>query len=179
MQNLKNLNIELKNYLATTTEQMVEDFVQMLKGGLLTYFKDKSAIDTGALYFEYEYDYLNITAWAADKKGEIITEPLHLPVHVKKDSWNAFLPEKIWDAAADFQENSEDDEEFDEIWDEYNDEKYKIFEDWFCECWKIASTQAEVSKDAYFSIHDSYFKTDLNTFKTINDDEIAERFKTL
>jgi hypothetical protein len=31
--------------------------------------------------------------------------------------------------------------------------------------------------DAYFSIHDTYFRTDLNTLKTLNEDEIAQRFE--
>ncbi|KFF15486.1 hypothetical protein [Chryseobacterium sp. JM1] len=178
MQNLKQLNIDLKTYLEKTTEQFVKGLVQILEGKNADYLNGKSKTDIVAYYFEYEYDHLDISAWTIDKSGAIITNPVLLLTQKEeendgKESWNALLPEKIWKAASDFQEEYEDD---DDRWDEYNEEKYEIFENWFFDGWKKASAQTDNKADAYFSIHDTYFKTDLNTLQTINDDEIAERY---
>ncbi|PQA96813.1 hypothetical protein B0A69_01730 [Chryseobacterium shigense] len=181
MQDLEELNSELKKHLEETKKQLIKDIVQILKGENIDYLEGNGKVDIKALYFEYEYDYLDIVAWAVDKNGEIITDILKLPSQRKKQTggsadWNSFLPENIGIAASEFQDCHEDEEDFDDLWDEYNEEKYELFEDWFCTCWKEASAQAEIRADAYFSVHDTYFKTDLGTFKTINDDEIAERY---
>ncbi|MDN5476221.1 MAG: hypothetical protein L0G39_04740 [Chryseobacterium sp.] len=181
MQNLKKLNTELKNHLEESKKRLINDIVQILKGENVDYLEGKHKVDTKALYFEYEYDNLDIVAWAVDKNGEIITDILKLPGQRKKqmgknEDWDSFLPENIGTAASDFQDRHEDDDDFDGLWDEYNEEKYELFEDWFCTCWKEASAQTETRLHAYFSIHDTYFRTDLDTLKTINDDEIAERY---
>lgn len=181
-ENLKLLNIELKNHLEEIKDELIKDFVQVLKGENVDYLRGKTKSDMKALYFEYEYDDLDIIAWGADQKGNIITHTMFLPCQKKRqinksENWNSFLPEKIWTAATDFQEQYGEEDDFDDFWDEYNEEKYRLFENWFFECWKKAAEQSKVIFDAYFSIHDTYFRTDLNTFKTINDDEIAERYK--
>ncbi|MGK6343709.1 hypothetical protein ACMGDK_15920 [Chryseobacterium sp. DT-3] len=182
MESLKQLNIELKNYLEEIKGAFIKDLVQMLKGENLDYLRGKTKTDVKALYFEYEYDFLDIVGWAAGQKGDIITQTTALPRQKKKqanesEDWNSFLPEKIWTGASDLQSRYEDEDNFDDLWDEYNDEKYRLFENWFIECWKKAAEHAQVHIDAYFSIHDTYFRTELNTFTTINDDEIAERYK--
>ncbi|MCT2561216.1 hypothetical protein [Chryseobacterium herbae] len=181
MQDLNQLNIDLKNYLEEQTEQLVDALVQVLKGESTEYLSGKTKTDSVAFYFEYEYDYLDITAWTVDQSGAVITNPVFLfPQREKrsdqKEDWSAFLPENIWTAATDFQEQYADDEDFDDLWDDYNEEKYELFENWFFEGWKKASAHTESSIDAYFSIHDTYFRTDLMTLQTINDDEIAERY---
>jgi hypothetical protein len=181
-ENLKQLNMELKNHLEEIRNGLIKDLVQMLKGENVDFLSGKTKTDIKALYFEYEYDYLDIVFWAEDQKGDIITHTMALSCQKKKqagesEEWNSFLPEKIWTQASDFQEKYEEEDDFDDFWDEYNDEKYGLFENWFFECWKKAVEQSKATVDAYFSIHDSYFRTDLNTFKTINNDEIAERYK--
>jgi hypothetical protein len=181
MKNLKHLNVELKNYLEETKGQLVADLVQLLKGENVNYLDGKAKTDIEALYFEYEYDYLDIMVWAVDKTGEIVTDTVILTKQRKNlvnesENWNSFLPEKIWKIASDFQEKHENDEDWDDLWEEYEGEKYEMFEFWFFDCWKAASAKTENRVNAYFSVHDTYFKTDLNTFKTINDDEIAERY---
>jgi hypothetical protein len=67
----------------------------------------------------------------------------------ENEKWNALIPETIWTAAADFQDHYEG-EDFDEILDEYDDEKYRLFEQWFFACWKKASEQTHIKRDAYF-----------------------------
>jgi len=181
MKDLKKLNIELKTYLEEIKGQLTEDLIHLFNGEDIIYLENKVKSDIKAFYFEYEYDYLNIMFWGVDGTGELVTEIIKLPTKKnnaahENEKWNALIPEKIWTTAAEFQDNYEDDD-FDEILDEYNDEKYKLFEQWFLDCWEKASEQISVKTDAYFSIHDTYFKTDLNTLKTINEDEIASRYQ--
>ncbi|KFF07970.1 hypothetical protein [Chryseobacterium luteum] len=181
MESLKPLNVELKKYLKQSSVQIIEHLALLLKGENLDYFDGKNKKDIKSLYFEYEYDYLDIMVWAVDEKGEIITHTVTLTSQKKEKSagnsnWNSFLPEKIWMTASGFQYHHEEDDDFHDLWDEYNDEKYELFENWFFDCWKKASAQTESRADAYFSIHDTYFRTDLNTFKTISDDDIATRY---
>lgn len=181
MEDLKKLNIEFKRYLGEISSQLTEDLIDLLNGENISYSDNNGRSDIKAFYFEYEYEYLDIVFWGVDRKGKIATNTVFLPS--KKNSsteengeWNGLIPEKIWIAAADFQDNYDGDD-FDDILDEYDDEKYKLFEQWFCDCWKKASEHTKVKMDAYFSIHDTYFRTDLNTLKIINEDEIAQRYE--
>ncbi|MDQ0780392.1 hypothetical protein [Chryseobacterium sp. W4I1] len=126
MKNLGYLNIKLKKYLEETKGQVVADLVQLLKGENVNYLDGKTKTDIGALYFEYEYDYLDIAAWATDKNGKIITDTAIL--HKQKEnhineteSWDSFLPETIWKVAIDFQEKHEEYEDWDDVWEEYEE----------------------------------------------------------
>ena len=180
MENLQKLNIELKNYLDEMSLQLTEDLVQLMKGETVNYLHNNTQSDIKAFYFEYEYDYLNIVFWGVDSKGNIATDTVSLPTKKKSSTqgnkeWNALIPQEIWEKVSDSQENYDEDD-WDEIMDEYNEEKYGIFDQWFYDCWKNASEQTSIKMNAYFSMHDTYFKTDLNTLKTINEDEIAQYF---
>lgn len=178
MENLQHLNIELKKYLEQISSQFILDITELIEGKNVNYLNNKAKADGKVLYFEYQYDYLDIICWSVDQEGERITETSKLPSkNVGNEEWNALIPKQIWEAAADFEDTYEDDD-FDDILDEYNTEKYELFENWFLECWKKAVVQTKLKMDAYFSIHDTYFRTDLHTLKTINDDEIAERYTT-
>ena len=177
VENLQSLNIELKKYLEQLSLQLIVDLVDLINGKNIIYLNNKKEVDTKALYFEYQYDYLDIIFWTVDQFGERITETIKLPLKKadKTNDWNALIPKQIWEAAADFEDNYDDD--LDDILDEYNTQKCELFENWFFECWKKASEKANVKTDAYFSIHDTYFKTDLNSMQAINTDEISERYK--
>ncbi|ANF49770.1 hypothetical protein A0O34_04090 [Chryseobacterium glaciei] len=182
MVNLKSLNIELKKYLEEKISPMlIVELTELVNDKNINYLNNKSKADTKALYFEYRYDYLNIIFWAVDQEGERITEIIKLPskeidIINESDDWDALIPEKIWVTVTAFEDIYEEDDS-DDILDEYNTEKYELFENWFLECWKKASEQTEVKTDAYFSIHDTYFKTDLNSMQTINTDEISKRYQ--
>ncbi|MCS4304970.1 MULTISPECIES: hypothetical protein [unclassified Chryseobacterium] len=181
MEDLKKLNIEFKNYLEAISDKLTEDLSHLLNGDHISYVGNNGRSDIRAFYFEYEYEYLNIVFWGVDGNNKIATNTISLPTEKngnaeENSDWDALIPEKIWMAASDFQDHYEG-EDFDDILDEYDDEKYKLFEQWFFDCWKKASEQTKVKMDAYFSIHDTYFRTDLNTLKTINEDEIALRYE--
>lgn len=182
MEDLKKLNIEFKKYLEQTRAQLIGDMIHLLKGENIRYLNNNGKSDIKAFYFEYEYEYLDIVFWGVDRKGKIATETNFLPTQKSGNAegnsdWDALIPERIWNIVSDFQDHYEGDD-FDDILDEYDDEKYKLFERWFSDCWKKASEHTKVHMDAYFSIHDTYFRTDLNTLKTINEDEIAQRYQS-
>jgi len=181
MEDLEKLNIEFKNYLAGISGKLTEDLIHLLKGEGINYLNGNTQAHIKAFYFEYEFDYLNIVFWGVDHKGKIATETMFLPTKKNNndngnEKWSGLIPQMIWQKASDFEDNYEGDD-FDDILDEYNDEKYRLFEQWFFDVWKGASEQTGVKTDAYFSIHDTYFRTDLNTLKTINEDEIALRYE--
>ncbi|MFZ4931071.1 hypothetical protein [Chryseobacterium sp. Mn2064] len=179
MENLQQLNIEFRNYLDSISSGLTDDLVHLLRGETISYLHGTHS-DIKAFYFEYEFDYLNIVFWGVDHKGNIATNTQSLPTrknsNTSNEEWNALVPEEIWNKISDFEDHYEDDD-FDEMMDEYNEEKYEIFEQWFSDCWKKASEQTLIKMNAYFSIHDTYFRTDLNTMKTINEDEIARIFE--
>ncbi|WP_419495139.1 hypothetical protein [Chryseobacterium bernardetii] len=182
MEDLKKLNTELKNYLEKISTQLTEDLIHLLKGENIRYLGNKGKSDVKAFYFEYEYEYLDIVFWGVDDKGEIATNTIALPTKKKNNAeensdWDALIPEKIWNIVSNFQDHYEG-EDFDDILDEYDNEKYKLFEHWFFGCWKDALEQTGKQMDAYFSIHDTYFRTDLNTLETISEDEIANRYQS-
>ncbi|KPH12709.1 hypothetical protein [Chryseobacterium sp. ERMR1:04] len=177
MENLQHLNIELKKYLEQISSQLILDITELIEGKNVNYLNNKAKADGKALYFEYQYDYLDIICWSVDQEGERITETSKLSSKkVENEEWNALIPKQIWEAAVDFEDTYEDDD-FDDILDEYNTEKYELFENWFLECWKKAVAQIKLEMDAYFSIHDTYFKTDLHSMETINADEINVRYQ--
>lgn len=181
MNDILKLNEGFKVYLEASTHQMVSHIKDILSGKSVVYLVGKTESDTVAYFFEYEYDYLDIVCWATDRAGNLITDTIILPApkNSKADAeskWNAFMPEEIWMKIADFHDNYEEDD-FDDILDEYNKEKYELFEKWFCDCWSKAVKETGIKTDAYFSIHDTIFKTDLNTLEEIKEKEIEERYK--
>lgn len=181
MNDILKLNKDFKIYLDASTQQIVSDLKDILYGKSVVYLEDKTESDIVAYFFEYEYDYLNVVCWAVDRAGNIITDTIILSTQKnsktdENSKWNAFIPESIWTKIADFHDNYEDDD-FDDILDEYNQEKYELFEKWFCNCWSQTVKETGIKVDAYFSIHDTIFKTDLNTLEKIKDKQIEERFR--
>ena len=68
-----------------------------------------------------------------------------------------------------------EEDEIDDYLDEYAQKKEDIISKWFQQRWKNVLKENNIKSEAYFSPHDSYFYTDLNTGKTINEDQIKEK----
>ena len=68
-----------------------------------------------------------------------------------------------------------EEDKIDDYLDEYAQKKEDIISKWFQQRWKNALKNAHIQADSYFSPHDSYFYTDLNTGKQINEDQIKEK----
>ena len=175
------LNKEWKLYLDSSAEQMQTDIRNILTDQIVKYKQGKSRQDIVALYFEYEYDYMNILFWAKDKSEELVAELIVLPTIKRNNAdensnWEHFLPENIWRNVLGTEDIYEG-EDYDEIRREYENVKTTLFKEWFLTCWNTITKDMENVPDAYFSIHDTYFLTDLKTGKKINSDEISERYK--
>ena len=94
MEDLKKLNIEFKQYLEGISGQLTDNLIHLLKGENIQYLGAKGPSDIKALYFEYEYEYLNIICWGVDRTGRISTETLKLPDKKTEavnetEKWNA------------------------------------------------------------------------------------------
>jgi len=175
------LNKEFSNYLEGAKTQMITDIRKLLGYDDIRFLENKSKTDMVAFCFEYEYDYLNIVFYGMGKDGNAVTEPVILSGRknskVTEDSvWKSFMPESIWKAFSDFEDNHEGDD-IEDMVERYEGGKYRLFENWFYRCWREAKKQIPVKIDAYFSIHDTIFKTDLNTLKTIKEKDILSRYK--
>ena len=174
------LNEEWKLYLDSLTEQVQADIRNiLLTDQIVKYQFGKSRQNIVAFYFEYQYDSMNIMLWAQDKNGDEVADPIEIPTTNNTDknsSWKSLVPENILKRVYEM-DNTYEGDDYDEIRREYENIKTELFERWFLNCWNTATKEIENIPDAYFSIHDTYFLTDLKTGKEINSDQIAERYK--
>ena len=157
-------------YLESATEQMQADIRDIIANRLIQYEQGKSWADIAAMFFEYEYEYMDIVFYAFDKQEKVITKVIALPTKrsgniIPDSKWNAFLPEAIWHK----------EQGLDEHYDKYNREKTSIFKEWFLTCWKTVAKGIGNIPDAYFSIHDTFFRTDLKTGERVNNKQISAR----
>ena len=178
---LLNVNKDWKLYLDSSAEQMQADIRNILANQILKYGYKKSRQDIAALFFQYEYETWDIVFWAEDKNRSSITDTIILPSKRKENSngnsnWNHFIPETLWNKVAEFEDNYRGDDS-DDIICEYIEVQTEIFKKWFLACWNTATKGIGNVPDAYFSIHDTYFLTDLKTGKKINNDEISKRYE--
>ena len=181
MTEILELNKDFAIYLDNSKQQMILDLKDILRDKTVNYLFKYTKENIVAYYFEYEWDFLNIVLWAVDKTGNIVNDALILPTKTdskanENSKWNAFMPEKIAKKIFDFQ-NDYEGEDKDEILENYEEEKYELFEKWFCDCWKQTIAETRIKVDAYFSIHDTSYKTDLNTLEEITDEQIEKRYK--
>ena len=140
---------------------------------LYVYGNGKSFKDVVAFYFEYEYDLLVITFFAVDFEFELVFNPISLPTSMKSDlKWNHLIPEKIY---RQFQK-LEQEKPANEII-KYQQKNEIILYEWFQNCWDSVTSNNRARIDSYFSIHDTYFKTDLNTGEKLNGAQIEKRYE--
>jgi hypothetical protein len=175
-----NLNNDFKKYLDASSKQMIADLKDILLDTSIKYNNGKSREDILVIYFEYEYDHLDIVFLASDKKTEIIAEVLTLPTVRKsklndESEWDSFFPEIISNKVDKFKEKYNT-YNIGDVFDKYNRVKYSLFEEWFCSCWTMAVLETNVKMDAYFSIHDTIYLTDLSTLKGIKEEDIMKKF---
>lgn len=117
-----------------------------------------------AIYFEYSFDDLQLYFWKEDQNGELIGESVtKLPTDNKEGILSKLLLDSIIDLEDDLylEEVLSEEDIFDEI-EHFNQQRCKMFEKWFLSCWSLASAKGNWDTKAYFSVHDSYFKTELN-----------------
>jgi hypothetical protein len=127
-----------------------------------------------ATFFEYEYDVMDILFFAIDKnENEII---------FKKDILNEKLNSKILFPVDLYEKQNEvmakydgEDDDFDNIYNKYDQEKTDIFEKWFKSCWDEAIKGYNNVPNSFFSIHDTNYKLNLKTNEEIKYCEILNK----
>jgi hypothetical protein len=117
-----------------------------------------------AIFFEYEYEIMNIGSYAFDKNENIILEEYNILI----DELNcktlfpkeyAVKVDKMWEYRNDIG--------FSDFMGNFEKKKCEILEKWFLLCWsKIKDEFSNIHK-IYFSIHDTALKIDLSTGKKI------------
>ena len=126
--------------------------------------------------FEYDYEWLEISAWAMNKEGDYISQRIDIPSQKKEKYFpsDIFMDKDIHLEDELYDQGVEEDK-IDDYLDEYAQKKEDIISKWFQQRWKNALKNAHIQADSYFSPHDSYFYTDLNNGKQINEDQIKEK----
>ena len=155
-------------------ESDLNQYNSLVEEDILKLLQNKGAY----FLFEYDYEWLEISAWAINKEGVCISQRIDIPSQKKEKYFpsdifmdkDIHLEDELYD-----QEVEED--EIDDYLDEYAQKKEDIISKWFQQRWKNALKNAHIQADSYFSPHDSYFYTDLNTGKTINEDQIKAKYQ--
>lgn len=182
MEEFKETLAEFKIYLSKITSQMTNDLKTILSKGNIVYKEGKSDDDTAGYFFEYDYELLTVVFWGVDKGINPITETVTLPSQFIEESHpTALISEEMHEFEMEIEDEYDNEEyseeEFDELFEKYHEDKCEIFENWFCDCWKEASSGIKNDTDSYFSVHDTNYKTDLKTLNEITLDEIEQRYK--
>ncbi len=171
-----------EKYLEKLTNQMVVDLRNIVKNKPFVYRDGKNETNIVGCFFEYDFEYFSISLYGLDKSLNQVTEVVSLPTKLIDESLkNYIIPKRI----RDFGKNIEDtydkekysEDEFYELLEEYNEKLREIFEKWFLKCWKKISEKQKINIDAYFSVHDSYYYTDLKTMNEITENEILEKYR--
>lgn len=148
----------LKDHLELHKTVLENDITMLLDGTAIEYIHDKKFQDIERLQFVYAAESLNIFFWAEDSSDNVITKSGHRLGKIEND--NNF-PNKLQIELAEFEDENIDDDNFDDFLDAFDNIKYEIVENWFLQHWQSAREKVDLSKDAYFSIHDSNYKTKL------------------
>ncbi len=168
-------------YLVTQREPVVEAVSAILVKPPFKFVRGKTFDDVTALFFEYQYDYFDLACWPTDKRETPIAAMVSIPSDKRaakkspRSKWRSFYPEALCDGFEAVVAKHPDDE--DDLREAYNGARTRVFERWFSQCWKAAAKVGGPPVHAFFSIHDTFFRTNLRTAKECNGDEIAKLVK--
>ena len=155
-------------------ESDLNQYNSLVEEDILKLLQNKGAY----FLFEYDYEWLEISAWAINKEGVCISQRIDIPSQKKEKYFpsDIFMDKDIHLEDELYDQGVEEDK-IDDYLDEYAQKKEDIISKWFQQRWKNALKNAHIQADSYFSPHDSYFYTDLNTGKTINEDQIKAKYQ--
>ena len=129
--------------------------------------------DIFAIFFEYEYDDMDIIFYAMDRKENALLRKLNMVID--KLNCNHLFPKELSDKQMELNNRYDsNDDNYEEYIDEYSKIKEDIFKNWFKKCWDNIKNDYNNIPKAYFSIHDTNWKTDLETKERIKYSEIMK-----
>ena len=179
LKELKELNTWLKTSLTVLSAKITTELTQILNGTAITMLPGYEKGDIAAFNFEYSSDWLSVVFFGSNARGLTITEDNSF---LKKELNEYFLKEKeVMDEVEEMEDNLEGDtEEWEEMMEEYNEEKSSIYDNWFGACWEEAQKQTQNTTPTYFSDNKSDLGIELrsNDIVEINKNQSIIRYYT-
>jgi hypothetical protein len=155
-----------KKFLAEIETKMQSSIKKVLNEAIITK-------DIYAMFFEYEYDYMDIMFFAIDHKENVLLTK----VDILNDEINCehLFPDDLSEKQMETNDKYDgEDDNYDDFTEEYYQKKEKVFKEWFISCWdKIKGGYINIPK-TFFSIHDTNYKINLDTKETVKYDEIIK-----
>ncbi|MHC5310538.1 hypothetical protein ACYSNM_10825 [Myroides sp. LJL116] len=155
---------QIQNRLDSLTSNLISDIELIGQETLSTMNSTSSSDKVSTIYFEYSFEDLQLYYWKEDQSGDLIGSSVtQLPTHNKEGVLPKVLLDSIMDLEDDLylEDKLSDEDILDEI-EHFNQQRCDMFEKWFLSCWSLASGKDKCNTKAYFSVHDSYFKIELN-----------------
>lgn len=147
---LKKSNTILKLALNDNREKVIEELVNILTGKTILMLSSFSQDNIAVHNFEYRHEWFSMVFFGSNAAGFTITEENNFLSNELNDYFSK--SEEILEAVSDLEDDFEDKEEWEEIMEEYEQEKYEIFDEWFTSCWEEAQEITGSKVPTYFSI---------------------------
>lgn len=152
----------IQNRLNSVSIDLENDLVKIITGELTNLKEGKTFDDVVRIHFEYDYDDLNIYFWQEDYDQNVLNDRvLAIPINKTDD----LFPNELSDIDLEdelFDQGYSEEEIYSNILSNYDEDRCEILEQWFHHCWKNAREKVELTRQAFFSIHDTNSKTKLN-----------------
>lgn len=157
------LLLEIEQRLHELSDELIENLVEIVEGKLNNRIKGFNAEDVKLLYFEYSHDDLQLYFWEEGIHKQLLSQGvLNLPTTQREGLLSLELRDRMFDLEdVLYEDESFEDDEVEEEMEQFNTARCALFEQWFLACWSQARQQMTCDKQAYFSVHDSYYKTEL------------------
>lgn len=150
LKELKELNVLLQESLTKLTSKITEELVQILNGTAIKMLPSYEKTHIASFNFEYRNEWLSIIFFASNARGVTITEDISLLFN----ELNGYVSksEEVMDELYEMEEDWEgDSEEWEDMIDEYNEEKDSIYGGWFMNCWQEAQNLTQNTTPTYYS----------------------------
>lgn len=164
LKSLKALNEMLLETLTAISPEMITQLIYLLNGATISMQPGYTKREIAAFNFEYRHEWLSMVFFGSDERGVIITE-IQTILHSELADYLA-QSEEIMDGLEEAEGNFES-EAWETLMEEYEEEKYELYDSWFEACWKEAYKLAPNNTPAYFSIDELDFGIILNTSEMI------------
>lgn len=176
---LKQLNALLQQSLTVLTQQITTQLIQILNGTAITMLPGYEKGDLASFNFEYSSEWLSMVFFGSNARGLAITEDISFLRHELNDY--LLKAKDVMDKVEEMEENLEvDPDEWEEMIEEYNEEKSIIYDNWFRACWEEAQKQTQNTTPTYYSDDKSDLGNELmsNDIVEINKNQSIIRYYT-
>lgn len=161
---LKALNEMLLETLTAISPQIITQLIYLLNRATINMLPGHAKSDIAAFNFEYRHEWLSMEFFGSDTRGVRITEPKTI-LYQELDEYLA-CSEKVMEELEESEENF-DAETWEALLEEYEEEKYELYDTWFEACWREAQQLTQNDTPAYFSIDELDFGIALHTAEMI------------